>query len=460
MSFKTKILLLALLPLILVALSITLINLNQARNLSEDEIRTFEDNLLASKRQALKNYISLALTSIDHIIRNKEMDEQVAQEEVKRILNGLTYGEDGYFFVYDRNGVNLVHPKLTRLVGQNLYGLQDKNGDYVIRNLIRVAAEGGGFYRYLWNKPSTGKDEDKLSYAVELPRWRWMMGTGLYIDDIAKEVQKIRGQVKSNIRKTFFTVLVIITVTVIAIALLGLAINIHESRLADARLRELAHKMVRFQVNQRRHFARELHDGINQLMVSVKFRIESAMSKQQKGRGNSIEDLEKGKSVLNDAIQEVRRISHDLRPSLLDDMGLESALESLVEHFIERTGSRTDLSIDLSEENLEEDIEITIYRVIQEALTNVERHAGSCSVNMRIWQRGDAVRLVIKDEGCGFDPESVVRVEGIGLRNMRERVELLGGEFEIQSEPGKGTLLKACLPNEMKVKIDLTNKEI
>ncbi|MCP4126013.1 MAG: histidine kinase [Gammaproteobacteria bacterium] len=460
MSFKTKILLLALLPLILVAVSITLINLNQARNLSEEEIRTFEDNLLASKRQALKNYISLALTSIDQIIRNKEMDEQVAQEEVKRILNGLTYGEDGYFFVYDRNGVNLVHPKLPHLVGQNLYDLQDKNGDYVIRNLIGVAAEGGGFHEYLWNKPSTGRDEDKLSYAVELPGWRWMMGTGLYIDDIAKEVQKIRGQVKSNIRKTFFTVLVIITATVIAIALLGLAINIHESRLADARLRELAHKMVRFQVSQRRHFARELHDGINQLMVSVKFRIESAMSKQQKGRGNSIEDLEKGKSVLNDAIQEVRRISHDLRPSLLDDMGLESALESLVEHFIERTDSRTDLSIDLSEESLEEDIEITVYRVIQEALTNIERHAGSCSVNMRIWQQGDMVRLVIKDDGCGFDPESDVRVEGIGLRNMRERVELLGGEFEIQSEPGTGTLLKASLPNEMKVKIDLTNKEI
>ncbi len=458
MSFKTKILLLALLSLILVASSITLINLNQARTLSEEEISTFEENLLASKRQALKNYVSLALTSIDHIIRDKSMDERSAQEEVKRILNGLTYGEDGYFFVYDPEGVNLVHPKLTNLVGKNLYDLQDNNSDYVIRNLLNVAANGGGFHRYQWNKPSTGKDEDKLSYAVELPRWKWMMGTGLYIDDIAKEVQKIRGQVKSNIHRTFFTVLWIITATVILIMMLGLGINIHESNLADARLRELAHKMVRFQVSERRRFARELHDGINQLMVSVKFRIESAMSKQKKGVGNSLEDLEKGKGVLNNAIDEVRRISHDLRPSLLDDMGLEPAIESLIEQFIERTGFNTKISVDLSEGSLEEDIEITIYRVIQEALTNIERHAGECSVTMRIWQQGSMVRLEIKDGGSGFEYKDTGRTLGIGLRNMRERVELLGGEFDIQSEPNKGTLLRASLPNELKVKIELIEK--
>jgi two-component system, NarL family, sensor kinase len=460
MSFKTKILLLALIPLILVVSAITLINMNQARTLSEEEIRTFEENLLASKRQALKNYISLALTSIEHIVRDENMREEMAQEEVKRILNGLTYGEDGYFFVYDRNGINLVHPILTKLVGQNLYELRDSNGDYVIRNLLGVAAEGGGFHQYRWNKPSSGKDADKLSYAVELPRWKWMMGTGLYIDDIAKEVQEIRGQVKANIRRTFFTVLMIITATVIAIVLLGLGINIHESRLADARLRELAHKMVRFQVSERRRFARELHDGINQLMVSVKFRIESAMSKQQRGVGNSLEDLEKGKEVLNDAIHEVRRISHDLRPSLLDDMGLEPAIESLIEQFIERTGFTTELSIDLSDEGLEEDIEITIYRVIQEAFTNIERHAGSCSVTLRIWQQGGMVRLEIRDEGSGFMPQDASRIVGIGLRNMRERVELLGGEFEIQSEPYKGTSLRASLPNKLKVKIELTEKII
>ncbi|MES9968130.1 MAG: cache domain-containing protein, partial [Sedimenticola sp.] len=378
----------------------------------------------------------------------QSIDEYTAQEEVKRILNGLTYGDDGYFFVYDRSGVNLVHPILGDIVGRNLYDLQDANGDYVIRNLLSIAAQGGGFHRYLWNKPSTGKDEDKLSYAVELPRWRWMLGTGLYIDDIAQEVAKIRNQVNINIRNTFFTVLLIIGLTVIIIVIIGLAINLHESRLADVRLRELAHKSVRFQVNERRRFARELHDGINQLMVSVKFRIESAVNKLQKGQDGSLEDLHQGGGVLNEAIQEVRRISHDLRPSLLDDMGLQTALDSLIGQFRERTGINAELRLELKPERLPEDIEITLYRVIQEALTNVERHAGQCKVLLQLWQLKDSVRLEITDQGCGFEPAEMTAHEGIGLLNMRERIELLGGEFTLLSEPGSGTQLKAMLPNE------------
>ncbi len=450
MSLKTKVLLLAIVPLLLVASATTLINVKQARYLSEEEIRTFEANLLASKRQALKNYISLALTSIDHIVRDETIDETAAQEEVKRILNGLTYGEDGYFFVYDRDGVNLVHPILTHIVGSDLYDMQDANGNYVIRNLLRVAEEGGGFHRYLWNKPSSGTDEEKLSYAVQIPRWEWMIGTGLYIDDIASEVAKIRNQVNINIRDTFLTILTIIVVTVIIIAVTGIAINLHESRLADVKLQDLAQKSVRFQVSERRRFSRELHDGINQLMVSVKYRIESAIKKTQSGYGDCIPDLERGKSILNDAIQEVRRISRDLRPSLLDDMGLKPALESLIDQFRELSGLKTELVVQLPEQRLPEDIEITIYRVIQEALTNIDRHAGICKVVLRVWQVGTTVHLEIKDSGAGFNQSDDTVVVGIGLRNMRERVELIGGVFTVESDKGEGTHIRASLPYDLK----------
>ncbi len=456
MSFKTKILLLAILPLVLVASSITLVNVNQVHELSELEIQTFERNLLTSKRSELENYISLALTSIDHIVHDTSLNEATAKQEVKRIINGLTYGENGYFFVYDEKGVNLVHPILSELVGKNLYDLQDAEGDFVIRNLLQVAKQGGGFHRYLWNKPSTGENEEKLSYAVQLPRWRWMMGTGLYIDDITREVGKIREQVNINVRNTFFTVLIIIAFTVIITALTGLAINIHESRLADARLQELAHKSIRFQVRARRHFARELHDGINQLMVSVKFRIESAMNKIQKVQGNGLEDLEKGGAVLNDAIQEVRRISHDLRPSLLDDMGLKPALESLIDQFMERTEISTTLSIELHGVRLPEDIEITLYRTAQEALTNIERHAGPCNVMLRIGLSASIVRLEIKDDGSGFESLATSTIEGIGLLNMRERIELLGGKFSLLSREGEGTHLKASLPHKNYNPVDST----
>lgn len=315
--------------------------------------------------------------------------------------------------------------------------------------MLRVAEEGGGFHRYLWNKPFTGRDEEKLSYVVRVPPWNWMMGTGLYIDDIAREVLKIRSQVDISIRNTFFTLLVVVVGTVILIALVGIAINLHESKLADIRLRELAHKSVRIQVSERRRFARELHDGINQLMVSVKFRFESAINKIEKGQNSPVKDLVSGNRVLNDAIQEVRRISRDLRPRLLDDTGLRVALKSLIGQFKERTNISTEMVINISDERLPEDIEITIYRLVQEALTNIERHAGVCNVALTLRQSRGVVTLIVEDYGQGFEPATDNEGEGIGLRNMRERIELLDGNFSIQSNMGEGTRLRAILPSEV-----------
>ncbi len=446
MPLKLKILILALLPLLLVTGIITFMSVKQSQALSELEIKTFEQNLLASKRSELKNYVGLALTSIKQAMDTPWLHEFEAQAEVKRILDGLTYGEDGYFFVYDADGVNLVHPAQPELVGQNLFDLQDDNDTFVFRDLFAVAKEGGGFHRYVWRKPSKGGNEDKLSYVVLIPEWGWMIGTGLYVDDIAKEVARARQEVTLNIRNTFFTVLVITAASAIIIVLIGIAINVHESRLADARLRYLAHKSVQFQVSQRRRFARELHDGINQLMVSVKFRVELGINKIKKGDESAIQDLSKGMDVLNQAIQEVRLISHDLRPSLLDDMGLTSALKSLLDEYESRTGIMVETDLDFPQPRLPDDIEITLYRVIQEALCNIDKHSGADEVRLKTWVQGKHVWVSLKDNGDGFDVKGTVLKEGIGLRNMHDRIELLSGEFVLTSEVGKGTQLRVKLP--------------
>lgn len=440
-SLKTKVLLLSILPLVLVTVAITMISLNQARHLSEQEIQTFEENLLRSKKLELQHYVGLAMTSIAHIVESAQPGDQQAEERIKAILHSLTYGDDGYFFAYDQQGVNLVHPIQAELVGKKLLDLQDENGKYVIRDLLEIAEQGGGYYRYVWRKPSKGEVEDKLSYVVTIPKFGWMMGTGLYIDDIAKEVAATRKKVTRNIRNTFFTVVVILAGTVIVIALVGVAINMHASQLADERLREVAHRYVQFQVEQRRNFARELHDGINQLMVSVKFRIELARDKLSKQDDSAINDLDKGGDVLNMAIQEVRRISHDLRPIQLDDLGLESALHSMCQDFQERTGIETNIMLSLPEQRLPDDIEITLYRITQEALTNVERHAQAKHVGLRIWPRERMIWVEISDDGQGFEQQN--ELDGIGLLNMRERTELLSGRFSVRSKPGAGTRIRA-----------------
>lgn len=442
MSLKSKILLLALLPLILMTAAVMLISQKQAHDLSELEIATFEEHLLVNKRNELQNYVSLAMTSIAHIIASAEPGDAEAEAEVKRILHSLTYGEDGYFFVYDKAGVNLVHPIQPELVGRNLIDLQDRNGKYVIRELLKLAEEGGGFTRYLWRKPSKGEMEDKMSYVVRIPKLEWMMGTGLYVDDIAREVAKTRRQVERNIRNTFFTVLTILAGTVVIIILIGVAINVHATQLADRRLREIVHNYVQFQINQRRNFARELHDGINQLMVSVKFRIELARERLRQQPDSAAENLDKAGEVLNQAIQEVRRISHDLRPSLLDDLGLRTALTSMLEEFTERTGIRHAIRLQLPEHRLPDDIEITLYRIVQEAITNIERHAEASDVILNLTCQDDQLRLEVKDNGRGFHQDDPA--DGIGLINMRERAELLGGSFEIKSRPDSGTRLRVA----------------
>jgi len=446
MSLKLKILTLALLPLLLVTAIITLINVNQAQALSELEIRTFEQNLFTSKRNELKNYVELGMTAISQVMNDQSLDEAAAQDDVKRILQSLTFGEDGYFFVYDAQGVNLVHPAQPELVGLNLIQLKDGGGELVIAALLNVAKGGGGYHRYIWRKPSLGDEEDKLGYVVELPKWGWILGTGLYVDDIAKELSRVREQVHNNIRNSFFTVVVLTAASAVIIIAIGIAINLHEGRLADARLRQLAHKSVQFQVSQRRRFARELHDGINQLIVSVKFRIELAANKIKKADATASEDLSKGMEVLNQAIQEVRRISHDLRPSLLDDMGLRSALNSLLDEYEARTGITVEAELNLPAERLPDDIEITLYRVIQEALCNVEKHSGADEVRLKTKVQGGQIWATLADNGDGFVIDAVNQQAGIGLRNMHDRIELLSGEFIITSEIGRGTQLRVRLP--------------
>ena len=137
--------------------------------------------MLNAKKLELLNYLSLAQTSIRHIYDPALADDSEAKRQVNEILKTLTYGEDGYFFVYDFEGTNLVHPKQPELIGKNWWELKDTTGNLVIQNLIFRAQEGGGFHRYLWAKPSTGEIRDKISYAVALDKWNWMLERGFIL---------------------------------------------------------------------------------------------------------------------------------------------------------------------------------------------------------------------------------------------------------------------------------------
>ena len=441
MKPKAKIIWLAVLPLLLVVAAIGGLLVVENARIERQQSALLEEVLLATKRDELRNYIVLALTSIDHLY-GAGRDDEVAQEQAKAILASMNYGDDGYFFVYDMEGLNIVHPRQPDLMGTNLWNMRDSDGTYVIRELISRAKEGGGFQRYLWPKPSTGKITRKLGYAVALPRWGWVLGTGIYLDDVDAAAARMRGNLLASARQTLLGLAGVAVFGALAVFATGLALNLSEQRQADRKLKALAHRVVSSQEEERARVSRELHDHICQILVSIKYQFEAVGHRLAHPGPVPVTQIDHEIAALSQAITEVRRISHDLRPALLDDLGLPAALEHIGNDLAQRSGVRVHVSAAVQEEPLPELQAVSLFRVAQEALRNVERHARAREIDIRLEDDGERLVLSITDDGQGFDVQNVElsKDRGIGLTNMRERVERNGGTFELVSQPGRTAL--------------------
>jgi signal transduction histidine kinase len=207
--------------------------------------------------------------------------------------------------------------------------------------------------------------------------------------------------------------------------------------LADRIGRESVRALLEGQEMERSRLARELHDETGQALASILLGLKTLE------REVGSESLVQLRELVASALGDVRRLTVELRPPALDDFGLEAALERLTSVLADRSGVVTQLNV--STQPLSATVETALYRIVQEALTNVVKHARAHSVSVVVAQAGDAVRCVIEDDGAGFRPDEI-RDGALGLVGMRERVHVLGGRFEVQSAPGRGTTLVAELP--------------
>lgn len=446
LTFKAKLMLITLLPLVTVSLLIGVASYYQAQQLIESETRSVEQRVLEAKRAEIRNYISLALTSIEDVYDKEPGGREAAQAAVKRILNSMTFDEDGYFFVYSLDGTNIVHPKLDYLVGNNWWDLQDPNGDYVIRNLIREARNGGGFHRYSWHKPSTGQVEEKLAYAILLDKWGWMLGTGLYTDDIASEIRNLNADFERSIRQTIIAIFAITLIAIMVAGTLIIAVRFSEQRFADGKLKELTNRIVDIQEQERKRVSSELHDSISQLLVSVRYGLEMIQT-EAADQPALKPQADKCLTILDGALAEVRRISRDLRPSILDDIGLAAALVSLGKEFEMQSGITVNVSADRSHSRLSEGAKTALYRVVQEAMTNVARHSEADQVDIRLCVGPSMLTLTIEDNGRGFQFPPAAGT-GLGIRNMRERMESHNGSLQLSNLVKGGTRIQVTMPLE------------
>jgi signal transduction histidine kinase len=217
----------------------------------------------------------------------------------------------------------------------------------------------------------------------------------------------------------------------------------------SAELGRASQSLLRAEEAERRRIARELHDETGQVLTAIRLEL-GLLARQVEGNTSAREGLERALDLTGHALEAIRATVRGLRPAALDDLGLVPAVEALGEEFSARTGVIVDLDAQEPPANTPSEIEVALYRIFQEALTNVARHAEARRVQAWIRREGAEMALVVEDDGRGFDPARIAKSgdSRAGLTGMRERVLGLGGTLDVKTAPGRGVRLEARMPLE------------
>ena len=221
------------------------------------------------------------------------------------------------------------------------------------------------------------------------------------------------------------------------------------SRQLQVQLRHLSRRILLAQEDERKRISRELHDVIAQMLAGINIRLATLKIEAQantKGFGRTITRTQQ---LVEKSVERVHRFARELRPAVLDDLGLVPALHTFMKSFAKETGIRMRFTVSAGLDKLSGTKRTVLYRVAQEALTNVACHAHASRVAVSIQRLATVIRMKIQDNGKAFDVERAMHAKGaphLGLLGMRERVEMVGGTFAIESKPGKGTTILARIP--------------
>jgi signal transduction histidine kinase len=305
-----------------------------------------------------------------------------------------------------------------------------------------------------WTGEERGKYRDAFFYEELVPRRTSMLQIADRIEALNEEALR-RGDMKLGdlFGRLQFGLLAMIAVTLVGGASLAALTIFHilklegevqkrltESVHAQASLQELSARLVRAQEEERRALSRELHDEVAQAFSAVLMEAENLLDLASAPEVRA--HLDSIRAVAEKGMNEIRNMALLLRPSMLDDFGLLPALEWQAREIGRRTGLRVQVASEMSGE-LPEEHKTCVYRVVQEALNNCAQHAQASAVQVCVRHEAGEILVTVQDDGSGFDPQ---RVRGLGLLGMEERARHLGGSFQIDSRPGRGTLLSVTLP--------------
>lgn len=273
-------------------------------------------------------------------------------------------------------------------------------------------------------------------------RQRQVQGLLLQEKELASNLRIARDQMEQRVKERTLELSLIND---------DLTSEVKERERAERDLRNLSAKVLSIQDEERRRIARDLHDGVGQTLAGALMAASQARSCPEPLPTRCQSGLQDVEDLLQQAVREVRTVSHLLHPPLLDESGLFSAVQWYADGFAKRSGVKLTLEFDERTDRFGRDVETGIFRIIQEALSNVHRHSGAESVHIKIASRNGRLLLRIQDNGKGIPPEPQ-RTTGIGLSSMRERSALLNGSFAVQTN-SRGTLILVSVPLQLPKKI-------
>ena len=341
----------------------------------------------------LKQQLTMALTAADERYQytvNSVMDAIVAVDESMRIVLFNPSAEK----MFDRKATAVTGQPLDLLIPSGLHGMESPR-----------AAAG--------NAEIMGLRSDGTEFPLEATLSRSVIGGKMQMTAVLRDVSEHRAAEA-------------------------------ELRLVNTQLRELSASLQSVREEERKRISRELHDDLGQQLTGLKLSLSWLGSRLKDGKPTTVKDVDEMRHQMDAAIGSVRRIATELRPRVLDDLDFREALSWQTQDMFKHSGIQVDLHLEDADRVRDDVLATALFRIVQEALTNVVRHARASKVELTFGFRDGALLLSIQDNGCGFDSSSAIR--GIGLVSMRERCAAIGAGFVVRSYAGEGTRLEVSVP--------------
>jgi signal transduction histidine kinase len=251
---------------------------------------------------------------------------------------------------------------------------------------------------------------------------------------------------------------VFLLIVVEGVLIFGLVINLRNRHKAEGslikskqELQNLTTRIIDAQEKELSHLARELHDDLTQRLAGLAIDAGIIEQRLKSLQVPAVQELNDMKMKLIEVSEDVHNISRQLHPTILDDLGLVEAVKSECGVFSRRTGIALSFAPDNMPQALPKDVSLCLYRVIQEVLKNIEKHAKTTQAQISMQGFSNSIRLLIQDAGAGFDPHAMKNKAGLGLSSIKERVGFFNGKISVKSEPGRGTEIEVFVPLEGRV---------